>query len=287
MSDDCTAALNRAAEIAADMRVRYPAAGVTWGYIGNLERWGDSRSWRFFSRIPGPPDPNGFGNRETVSFGYARTAGLPALVAWCEQPAANGCSMLGDSVRKAMLTAGMREFEAEFEFMDGEDAEGLVRSIGEAGIRGVMATDRVPRSKAERANAHAVIRPEAYGWRLGCTDAMRPVVRQVLASALVKPWFEEGAMVGPEPARQFWSAIASCQVKAASALLSRLGAEATCATDPALVMRARVMERVASAAGAFLPQMREKRHEGPVIDEILACAALSAAVRDESMAPGM
>lgn len=242
MSDDCTAALNRAAEIAADMRVRYPAAGVTWGYIGNLERWGDSRSWRFFSRIPVPPDPNGFGNLGTVSFGYART---------------------------------------------GEDAEGLVRSIGEAGIRVVMATDRVPRSKAERANAHAVIRPEAYGWRLGCTDAMRPVLRQVLASALVKPWFEEGAMVGPEPARQFWSAIASCQVKAASALLSRLGAEATCATDPALVMRARVMERVASAAGAFLPQMREKRHEGPVIDEILACAALSAAVRDESMAPGM
>lgn len=32
---------------------RYPMLDLSFGYIGNLERWGDNRVWKIFSKNPG------------------------------------------------------------------------------------------------------------------------------------------------------------------------------------------------------------------------------------------
>jgi len=35
---------------------RYPEIGLTVGYLGNVERWGDERSWMFFTKVGNPGD---------------------------------------------------------------------------------------------------------------------------------------------------------------------------------------------------------------------------------------
>ena len=43
-------------EIARSLKDIAPAnAAITVGYIGNVERWGDNRSWRFFKSVAGRP----------------------------------------------------------------------------------------------------------------------------------------------------------------------------------------------------------------------------------------
>lgn len=36
------------------LKIKYPKAGLSFGYIGNFERWGDDRAFYIFSAIPMP-----------------------------------------------------------------------------------------------------------------------------------------------------------------------------------------------------------------------------------------
>jgi hypothetical protein len=58
---------------------RYPSADLSFGYIGNLERWGDDRSWRFFTGILQAPTNDGWGIPRREQFGSVATAQLPKL----------------------------------------------------------------------------------------------------------------------------------------------------------------------------------------------------------------
>jgi hypothetical protein len=60
--------------------------GVTFGYIGNLERWGDDRSWAVF--LPHPARVGGFNDQ--ISIGT--TEKLPAAV--------NKWAAIAESARK-------------------------------------------------------------------------------------------------------------------------------------------------------------------------------------------
>jgi hypothetical protein len=65
----------RCEELLAALQAKYPQVGLTFGYIGNDDaRWGDDRSWMFFTKIP-YSDGSG-----TYSFGRYGTQELGLLI---------------------------------------------------------------------------------------------------------------------------------------------------------------------------------------------------------------
>ena len=59
---------------------KYPEAGITFGYIGNVRSSDDDdRSWKFFTRIPKTPF-----SHQTMSFGNYSTEDLPEMVVWAK-----------------------------------------------------------------------------------------------------------------------------------------------------------------------------------------------------------
>lgn len=42
-----------------ELAAKYPEIGLTFGYIGNIERWGDQRCWKFFTRVCFPAQQYG------------------------------------------------------------------------------------------------------------------------------------------------------------------------------------------------------------------------------------
>lgn len=34
-----------------ELQQRFPTLGITMGYLGNVERWGDDRAWYFFTQV--------------------------------------------------------------------------------------------------------------------------------------------------------------------------------------------------------------------------------------------
>lgn len=67
-----------AGQLLKDLREKYPDVGLSYGYIGNWESWGDERSWYFFTKV-GMPD-----GRDSFKWGGFRTVDTPAMLekAW-------------------------------------------------------------------------------------------------------------------------------------------------------------------------------------------------------------
>jgi hypothetical protein len=63
-------------KIKGDLQAKYPHLNVSFGYIGNMERWGDDRSWRFFYNPESGACAKSFG-------GYA-TASLPKFAKYMQ-----------------------------------------------------------------------------------------------------------------------------------------------------------------------------------------------------------
>jgi len=40
---------DRCRKLQETLAAKYPAAGLTFGYVGNVERWGDDRAWSFWA----------------------------------------------------------------------------------------------------------------------------------------------------------------------------------------------------------------------------------------------
>jgi hypothetical protein len=59
--------------IFADLKAKYPQIGLSFGYIGNVENWGDDRHWYFFTEVLG----EGNWGLERINFGGYRTSELP------------------------------------------------------------------------------------------------------------------------------------------------------------------------------------------------------------------
>lgn len=60
------------------LKKKYPQAGLSFGYIGNFERWGDDRAYYIFSGIPIPRwnAPHQWSPNKTMSWGgYAAKHG--------------------------------------------------------------------------------------------------------------------------------------------------------------------------------------------------------------------
>jgi len=56
-----------------DLKTRYPEVGLSFGYIGNIETWGDDRYWYFFTQVQG----QGTWGPERMKFGGYLTERLP------------------------------------------------------------------------------------------------------------------------------------------------------------------------------------------------------------------
>lgn len=54
------AAYQRMQQLVDSLADRYPAAGLSLGYIGNIQFGKDDRSWRVFTTLPSPNDPKAF-----------------------------------------------------------------------------------------------------------------------------------------------------------------------------------------------------------------------------------
>lgn len=50
LSPDTQMAINQLQAHAEGLAARFPEHRITFGYIGNIERWGDDRCWRIFTR---------------------------------------------------------------------------------------------------------------------------------------------------------------------------------------------------------------------------------------------
>jgi len=70
-------------ELKKQLAEKYPQIGLTFGYIGNLERWGDDRSWYFFTKVRPPQSDN------CLSFGSCRTDKLDEFIAKAERELEN------------------------------------------------------------------------------------------------------------------------------------------------------------------------------------------------------
>ena len=70
------AALEALENIKAGLRAKYPHLNVSFGYIENVDRWGDGRSWRFFYNPEAGACAKSFG-------GYA-TASLPKFAEYMQ-----------------------------------------------------------------------------------------------------------------------------------------------------------------------------------------------------------
>lgn len=71
-------ALERCDELCDKLSARYPEAGLSFGYIGNIERWGDDRGWRFFTHLKDA-------HWRDMSFGSQATENLPRLLEYAEK----------------------------------------------------------------------------------------------------------------------------------------------------------------------------------------------------------
>lgn len=65
-----------------ELSKRYPAAGLSFGYIGNVNGNNDDRSWRFFTHIPDKNDPRGVMRH---AFGGEGTEGMQKLAERAER----------------------------------------------------------------------------------------------------------------------------------------------------------------------------------------------------------
>jgi hypothetical protein len=277
MATDGNDAHARGHEMVEELAIRYPAASVSFGYIGNLERWGDDRSWTFFSAIPGPNQQN------RLSFGWGvKTDGVPAFVAGHDKRDEFGRTALDVQVRQAMIKAGMRTYMAEFEIMASDVDAALLCALMEADIaiahvhdhrekRGAFGRPLTSGQDAAQLSGRSVgVEVKGDGlWLIGCTDQARDAVRSALAPVLRRPWFEDGVLQGPPAVQQFWTAIAKVDGKAAAAALAQWGARATLAFDPDLSRRARLQEMAAAKAGHFMARMRQDRREPPLIETVV------------------
>ena len=74
------AAMEALEKIKGDLQAKYPHLNVSFGYIGNMERWGDDRSWRFFYNPESGACAKSFGGYATDSLPkfaeYMRGLGL-------------------------------------------------------------------------------------------------------------------------------------------------------------------------------------------------------------------
>jgi hypothetical protein len=82
--DEVTSAANKRCEaMLKGMQAAFPEAGLSFGYIGNLSRTMDDRSWYFFSNIP-KKDSDGSLTGDSWALGGYSTANLPQLADWAE-----------------------------------------------------------------------------------------------------------------------------------------------------------------------------------------------------------
>jgi len=70
-------AIERCETLLKEMQELFPQVGLSFGYIGNVERWGDERSWKFFTKVKLPGRDMFYDN--CASFGYASTDNLDKL----------------------------------------------------------------------------------------------------------------------------------------------------------------------------------------------------------------
>lgn len=82
--DDAVGSASKRCEVVLKaMQAAFPEAGLSFGYIGNLSRTMDDRSWYFFSGIPSK-DSHGASTGESWSHGGYSTDNLHHLADWAE-----------------------------------------------------------------------------------------------------------------------------------------------------------------------------------------------------------
>ena len=79
-------------KIKADLQAKFSHLNVSFGYIGNLERWGDDRSWRFFYIY------NPEAGMPAKSFGGYSTDNLPKLADYMQKTGLEVFSKLLDEL---------------------------------------------------------------------------------------------------------------------------------------------------------------------------------------------
>ena len=88
------AAINSLDTHVGQLKERYPQHRFSFGYIGNLERWGDDRSWYIFSRYLNADTRTSvsysLGDTDRLNFGPDRLKQIEAWVARLEANLAAG-----------------------------------------------------------------------------------------------------------------------------------------------------------------------------------------------------
>ena len=74
-------------DLVKELNQRYPAAGLSFGYIGNVSHQYDDRSWRFFTKIKPIFDNKSqfHQSRNNWSFGSCATGDVPHLYAYAKR----------------------------------------------------------------------------------------------------------------------------------------------------------------------------------------------------------
>lgn len=79
---------------------RHPRLGLTFGYIGNLERWGDDRGWKVFTACSRPS-----GYATSVNWGDYPTSHLDQMADAAEQHLAGWCEKIEAEIDKGKVLA--------------------------------------------------------------------------------------------------------------------------------------------------------------------------------------
>jgi hypothetical protein len=79
---------------------RHPRLGLTFGYIGNLERWGDDRGWKVFTACS---RPSGFA--KSVSWGDYPTSHLDQMADAAEQHLGGWCARIEAEIDSGKILA--------------------------------------------------------------------------------------------------------------------------------------------------------------------------------------
>jgi len=81
-------ALDRIATVFYAQRDQHPRLGLSFGYIGNLERWGDDRGWKIFTSCSRPSNfatSVSWGDYPTSHLDQMADAAKQHLAAWCDR----------------------------------------------------------------------------------------------------------------------------------------------------------------------------------------------------------
>jgi hypothetical protein len=79
-------AFDRLEQLVKQLARAHPKLGLGFGYIGNLERWGDDRSWLVFTtciRSTGPLKSVSWGGFDTAKLEQMADLADRNLTAWC------------------------------------------------------------------------------------------------------------------------------------------------------------------------------------------------------------